>query len=215
MALRLIAVIALLLVLALPFTIAAKDKEVPDKFSASFSALMTLDAKSDLDFELKGRVIHDFPHTRIEFEHPVTREQIVLLLNAEYKKAVLLYTDTLNGIEFDYANKYYADWPAGFPGFLSGSVEVKPDGWTKKVGKPADDGTRLVELSKDDIKVQCTLDPNGHPLKMHVYARGRSTQFTFSDYTNEVEADPGLFEVPDDYAIEQVKQLKDDEALPL
>lgn len=207
-----LAVLVLLAVTAAP---ALAEVGPAEAFAVDFSAVLRLDREGELDLDLAGSVIHSYPHTRIEFVHPVTQEGIVLILDASRFSALILYPDTLNGLEYDYSGKYYADWPGGFASFLSTDPEAAPKDWKKTVGKPAENGVREVQLTSDDFAVDCRIDADATPLSMDVATPDHTASFIFSNYTMLDEADPGLFAVPDGFSLERITTLEGKEQLPL
>jgi hypothetical protein len=176
---------------------------------------MRLDREGELDLDLSGSVIHSYPSTRIDFAHPLTQENIVLILDASQLSAAILYTDTLNGLEYDYSGKYYADWPGGFTSFLSTDPKAVPEGWKKSVGEPAENGVQQVLLSSDDLTIDCQISAAGTPQSMNVTTPEHTASFLFSNYAVLDVVDAELFKIPADFAIEQISTLEDKEALPL
>lgn len=203
------------LVLARSGAEAAKRAAVPDTFSADFTANVKPDIKGDLDLDISGSVTHSYPLTRIEFVHPLTLEQIVLLIDGKQRHATLLYPDTLNGFSFGYDGKYYEDWPEGFVGYLSEDADDHPKGWKKRVAQSEDSASIEVTLGKDGLEVVSEINAEGRPVTMNVTTPKHSARLTFSNYKFPKELDPSLFAVPPGFSIEKVAELEDDKALPL
>jgi hypothetical protein len=193
----------------------AELREVPDRFAAEFSATVKPDIKGDLDLDIKGSVSHSYPMTRIEFIHPLTMEQIILIIDGEERLATLLYPDTLNGFSFRYDGRYYAEWPDGFVGYLSTDADDHPGGWSKAVTGSDKDASVEVALRKDGYEVVCELNSEGQPSVLQVITPKHSAVLSFSNYVFPEELDGSLFAIPPDFAIEQVSDLEDDAALPL